>query len=156
VTRNAISYDSGDVVCIDLANGLNAFARVLYGPLIAFYDIVDESIPGLTAITSSTVLFKLPVMVDALESGRWPIVGSKRLEEGLLKPVAMFKQDALNKSLSLYIEHPDGNHEERLATWEECEGLERAAVWSPEHIEDRLRDQFAGLKNQWVESLKLK
>jgi hypothetical protein len=39
---------------------------------------------------------------------------------------------------------------------EDCVGLERAAVWEPEHIEDRLRDHFNGIKNIWEESLKIK
>jgi len=35
-------------------------------------------------------------------------------------------------------------------------GLERAAVWGPSHVEDRLRDHYAGRKNKWVESLRIK
>jgi len=44
----------------------------------------------------------------------------------------------------------------RQASRAECEGLERCAVWEPEHVEDRLRDHFAGKPNVWVESLRLK
>ena len=31
-----------------------------------------------------------------------------------------------------------------------------AAVWDPQHVEDRLRDHFAGLPNKWVQSLALR
>ena len=44
----------------------------------------------------------------------------------------------------------------RAATRAECEGLEREAVWDPEHIEDRLSDYFSGKPNKWVDSLKLR
>ena len=44
----------------------------------------------------------------------------------------------------------------RSASKEECLGLERAAVWEPSHVEERIVDYYAGRKNQWLESLKLK
>jgi hypothetical protein len=28
-------------------------------------------------------------------------------------------------------------------------------VWAAEHVEDRLRDHYAGRPNQWVESLRI-
>ena len=57
--------------------------------------------------------------------------------------------------MSIYQEVPElAPLYERLAIAEECVGLERAAVWEPEHVEDRLRDHFAGRSNRWVESLK--
>lgn len=49
-----------------------------------------------------------------------------------------------------------GESVENPATPEECAVLERAAVWDPGHVEDRLRDHFAGQSNKWVESLRLK
>ena len=32
--------------------------------------------------------------------------------------------------------------------------LFRLAVWEPAHVEDRLRDHYAGAPNKWVESLR--
>jgi len=44
----------------------------------------------------------------------------------------------------------------RKGTRKESQGLEAAAVWEPEHIEDRLRDHFDGKPNKWLESLRIK
>lgn len=44
---------------------------------------------------------------------------------------------------------------EEPASRQELEGLEVAAVWDPEHVEDRLRDHFSGRPNKWVESIRL-
>ncbi len=39
----------------------------------------------------------------------------------------------------------------RPATKEECKGLERSAVWTPEGIQRRLNDHYAGRKNYYIE-----
>jgi hypothetical protein len=68
-----------------------------------------------------------------------------------------FKQDSFNGRLFLYnssLLTADQGYE-CPATLAECSGLERAAVWDPEHVVDRLRDHAAGRPNQWVESLKI-
>jgi hypothetical protein len=33
--------------------------------------------------------------------------------------------------------------------------LERTAVWSAEHVEDRVRDEYSGRENKWLQSLRL-
>jgi len=88
-------------------------------------------------------------MNDAVSSGRWPIIGNLPLESGLEIAPKFFKQDPINKAFSIY-----HRSQETPATLAECEKLERAAVWEPSHIEDRLRDYYSGVPNQWVESLK--
>ena len=90
-------------------------------------------------------------MGSAIKKGRWPILGHIPLEGQLTDP-PRFIQDELNKkSFQIYkagVIIP--------ATREQCEGLERSAVWDPEQVEDRLRDHYAGRINKWVESLKIK
>jgi len=67
------------------------------------------------------------------------------------------KQDPISGSLSIYCVDPaSGQGSETSATIEECHNLERAAVWSPEHVEERLRDYLDSLPNRWVESMRLK
>lgn len=62
-------------------------------------------------------------------------------------------QDIIDPSqFSIY--NPN-NGEIIRATKEECSGLERSAVWEPEHVEDRLIDHFENRPNKWVESLKI-
>lgn len=79
------------------------------------------------------------------------MIGHAPLETELKATPWFFRQDVISKVLSLY---QDGI--ERPATREECEGLERAAVWSAEHIENRLDDHLEGRTNKWIEALKIK
>jgi hypothetical protein len=97
-------------------------------------------------------------MNHAVTRGRWQVIGSVPLsQEERSVPIRFFKQDALTGDLTIYWEGPEpGEVHEVPATREECMGLERAAVWEPEHVEDRLRDHFAGRPNKWLESLALK
>jgi hypothetical protein len=79
------------------------------------------------------------------------VIPLSRDEEG--QTYTSFKQDALSGALSLYWVAPDGSWGEDAATASDCAGLERAAVWSASHVEDRLRDYRAGRPNKWVRPL---
>jgi hypothetical protein len=140
----------GDILKIDLRDGKYAFGRVLEDPLCAFYDLHSETVPDLNYIISRPVLFKIWVMNYFKDAG-WEVIGNHPLEAALEVVPKFWKQDLISKKLSLY-----RKGEEWPATVTECEGFENAAVWSTCHVEDRLRDHFAGRKNKWVESLKIK
>ena len=141
----------GDIVKIPLGDGTHTYARVLPHASFAFYDSRVNRDLTVEDIVKKPILFFLAVMHYAVKKGRWSIVGHVPLTDGLEAP-PKFIQDALNKS-KFEIYYQDG--QTRRATRHECIGLERAAVWEPEQVEDRLRDHYAGLKNRWVESLKL-
>jgi hypothetical protein len=151
MARTKLGRKVGDVVKIDMGDGSLCFGRILEEPLMAFYDFKVRGVPNIAEIVSKRILFKIWVMNHAITSGRWPVIGSSPLPKELQQPVTFFKQDPISKEVSLYV-----NAQEVPATREQCKGLERAAVWDPEHVEDRLRDYFAGVPNQWVESLKIK
>ncbi len=141
----------GAFVKIPLSNTEHGYARILEGSLFAFYDVkTDKDLP-LPEVQFKPILFKIWVMRSAVTSGRWKIVGTTPLEENLKVEPHFFKIDPLNKKLSIYF-----HDKESPATVEECRGLECAAVWSAEHVEDRLRDYYAGQPNKWVESMKIK
>lgn len=141
----------GDVVKIPLEDGSSCFGRVLDEPLVAFYDIKTDLQPSIDEIVRLPVLFKVWVMNHAITSGRWEVIGHHDVDNALMEPVRFFKQDPITKEVCIYL-----NSEEIAATREQCKDLERAAVWNPEHIEDRLRDHYLGVPNKWVESLKMK
>jgi hypothetical protein len=143
----------GDIVAIDLGDGTLAFARVLREPLLAFYDlrVRNQETPSIQEIVKRPVLWRIWVMNYAITGGRWKVMGNSPLEEALKREPTFFKQDPISGDVTLYraeTEYP--------ASIEECEHLERAAVWDPEHVEDRLRDHFDGRPNKWVESLRVK
>lgn len=151
MAKKKIPLQVGDIVKIRLSDGEFCFGRVLNEPLMAFYDIKSNSVPDIGVIISSPILFKIWVMNHAVTSGRWEVIGNKPLDSDLEEVPKFFKQDPINKKFCLYY---DGK--EIPATLKDCKGLERAAVWEPTHVEDRLRDYYDGVSNQWVESLKPK
>ncbi len=142
----------GDVVRIDLGDGTHTYARVLGDAAFAFYDRrVKEELPT-ARIIGSSILFQIPVMHYAVKKGLWAVVGNEPLDESLMNPPPFFMQDAFNKEVFSIYERG----QIRPATKAECTGLERAAVWDPEHVVDRIRDHYAGRENAWVISLRIK
>jgi len=141
----------GSIVEIPLPNGRKGYARVLKNPLMAFYSVESEESLSPTEILRQPVAFKLWVMNSAISSGRWSVIGHAPLEAELETIPWFFKQDAISKAFSLY-----QSGIERPAAKEECEGLERAAVWSAQHIESRLEDHLEGRTNKWLDAMKLK
>jgi len=141
----------GDIVKIALGDGTHTYARVLPEASFAFYDWCGSEDLQMDRIVKLPISFFVSMVNEGITSGRWLVVGRIPQNDGLKAP-PRFIQDALDKrQFSIY----DGG-QIRPATRQECVGLERAAVWQPEHVEERLRDHFAGRKNEIHESLKMK
>jgi hypothetical protein len=141
------------IVRINLGNNEYVFGRLLKLPFIEFFDYkTSNNEPvDLERILSSPVLFKIAVSQTALTKNSWEIVGTT--EKPLSEIPYQFHQDIINPKKCTIID-PQGG--ERLATPEECEGLERLAVWEATHVEDRIRDHYKGVPNKWYESNKVK
>jgi Immunity protein 26 len=150
-SKKTVKRRAGDVVRIDLGDGTHSHAVVLREPLMAFFGSRSDREASVQEVGDGQILFAIWVMSHAVTSGRWPVVGQIELTDAWLARRWFCKQDPISKKLSIYSEG-----EELPATFEECQPLERAAVWSPEHVEDRLRDHFAGRPNKRVESLRLR
>jgi len=149
--KKKVTPKPGDIVEIPLPSGGRGYGRVLGDPLMAFYALrSDDGVPAETVL-ASPVAFRIWVMHSAISSGRWPVVANTPLEPAELESPWFFKQDAISKRLSLY-----RSGEERPATYEECLPLERAAVWSAEHVEIRLEDHLADCPCRFVEALRPK
>ena len=142
----------GSLLRISLGDGTAAFARVLPNSQVAIYAYrAPEAEAVSPAVFESKVLWKLTAMKSALTSGRWPAVDYRPLESALASPVYYFVKDRLTGSYSIY-RSSDGQTVE--STFEECKALEAAASWEAAHVEDRLRDYFAGRPNAWAEQLR--
>lgn len=146
-------FSIGALLQIDLKNGQYAFGRVVNKEETLFYDFFTDNISNLNLakIYSAKELFRVSVMKYAITSGQWTVIDNKPIEADLALPNKYFMQDMITKEFSVY-------HQGNIipATYEDIKGLECAAVWEPEHVEDRLRDYFAGVPNIWVENLKPK
>ena len=143
----------GALVEIDLGNECRAYGRVISKSELAFYHVkaCSKGNMGLQEIYDSPVAFIIPVMNSAIKSGRWKIIDKRALEANFLTARFYFMKDLQTNEYSIY-RNDDGST--RPASEAECAGLERAAVWEPEHVEDRLRDLFDNRVNKWVEQLK--
>lgn len=147
----------GQIVRVGLGDESFSLAIVLKEPLIAFFDRKFLSSEFVNYdISELPVAFTLMVMNHAVTSGRWPVVGITDIPHELRTAPKFCKQDELSGKLSIYHEVPElAPLYERDAKPGECVGLETAAIWDPEHVEDRLRDYFSGATNKWVERLKV-
>lgn len=142
----------GAVLAVPLGDGTTCFALTLPEADFAFFDARAKEATPPTGLLAKPILFRVAVHKSAWVTGRWPKVSKVEVPRHLLAPQPKFIQDPLHPDrFEIYL---GGNI--RPASRAECEGLERAAVWEPEHVEDRLRDHYAGVSNRWLESLRLK
>lgn len=144
-------WTPGAIVQIDLHDGSFGYAQVLEDPLVAFYDYKTEGdfIPDIKEIIKSPVIFKLSVMKYCITQD-WKKIGKVQMDQELNRWPDRYQYDTLSKKL--FIRREFGP--KIPATWEECQNLECAAVWEPQHAEQRLRDHFAGRPCFDVESMK--
>ena len=145
----------GDILKIDLGGNLHAYAQVATDPIIVFFDGVHEADVPFENVSTWPVAFRLAVMTYAVKSGVWPVVGFQPLSSANAVEPTFFKQDAISGRLYLHHSTFAETNWERPAQLSECQGLERAAVWDPGHVVDRLRDRHAGRPNSWAESMKI-
>lgn len=135
-----------------------AYGLVLREPLIALFEREFENgdVPNVARIMEAPIAFQLMAMNHAITSGRWEVVGRVAVPSRLRSTPAFCKKDPVSGRISIYQEIDDlAPHYEREASIAECRGLETAAVWEPEQVEDRLRDHFSGRPNIWVEQLRI-
>lgn len=135
----------GDIVEIPLQDGFNAYGVTLGEATYAFYDLHAKNRQNLELIVGRPILFRVAVMDSAVKKGKWLIIGRTELTPELSKLPPKFIQDSIREDqFSIY-----ENGKIRPASREECVGLFRASVWSPEHVEERISDHFAGRTNRW-------
>ena len=83
----------------------------------------------------------------------WESIGWKRLEEPFSQPIIQFMRDIGNsRDRTIF----DTAGHSRRAEPQECIGLECAAVWEEENVEERLLDTFMGRPSASVEHLKVR
>src|SRR5688572_30254750 len=153
--------EPGRVVRIPLGDGLVSWGRQLRSVKVEFYDRFDAEAGAdsvdLREVVGSEVAFTVAVMDRAFRrTSTWTLLDVLPLSQAEQSEVYRSFKQGPQGGLSIYWEMPDGSWGEDSATRAQCTGLERSAVWDPEHVEDRLRDYRAGRPNKWAESLALK
>ena len=145
----------GDILLIDLGSGRHAYAQVADEPLVIFFEGTFDEEVATEHIPRLPVAFRLWVFNHAITRGTWPVIGSKPLSPANAEEPVFYKQDAISGQLSLYHSAFAATNYERPASLGECQHLECAAVWEPEHVVDRLNDHAAHWPNRWAESLRI-
>ena len=142
----------GTVIAIPLNSRLFGFGLILSRPQIAVLDVKSgrPELPVLEGPIDGHVLFHVSVMRSAVLSDAWRKIGEIELPDSLKKEPWTFNQDLMSGEIYL----TKTGSEDVPTTPEGIRGLERVAVWEGEHLEDRIRDHFAGRPNKWVESLR--
>jgi hypothetical protein len=140
----------GAIVRIELGNGNHSYARILDKAFFAFYDLkVNHEITDLEHIISRPILFIIAAYDDIITKGRWIKIGAITLEENLHTLPMQFIKDAIDPTK--FRLHNPNTGDMISATKDDCKGLELAAVWEAEEIEERLNDHFEGRTNRLVE-----
>jgi hypothetical protein len=143
----------GAVLRVDLDSQWHTYARILaHNPMIAFYDCrVSAPEEDLLAIVMRPVLFVLAVGGRA-SKGHWPKIGDVPLDTAPIPIPDQFMQDIVTGACEIV----DEVFNRRPARPEECVALERVAVWDPVHVEERLRDHYAGRPNAHLAYMKVR
>jgi hypothetical protein len=155
--KQKVRRQVGDVVAVPLSAKVISYALLLQEPLIVFLAATaNAGTSGLPeGIHSARALFSIWVANQPVQDGSWPVAGRvDPVPDHFLSETWFFKQDPISKALT--IGRTGAEEIPATATQVIERQLERAAVWSASHVEERLRDHFAGRANKWVESLKLK
>lgn len=142
----------GNIIRIKIDEDAYGFGRVVEGGFIEFYDVKLNGSQELeNRLGDARVLFTLSVHKSWKKNENWEVVGNN--PNRISGIPYQFMQNLANPQ-DIQLIDPNGGA--RKAAFEEVQGLERLAVWEDNHVEDRLRDHFAGKPNVWVEHLKPK
>ena len=125
------------------------------GVLVQFYDVrrPREAELDVSDLRHAGTAFRVWVADEAFgRRSTWEPVGVLPTTPDEEQEIHQtFKQDVTTGALTIYAGPVGGDErEERPARQDEVLDLERASVWHREHVEDRLRDHFAGRPCTWV------
>lgn len=147
--RRRRQWRPGAVIAARLRDGRVYSARLLKFPMVAFYDGSDDEPPQRAEDATDRPVLRFLVVHDTLLDEGWSVIGVAPLDD-TLRPPPQFMQDRYNPA-DLQLSYSDGTV--RPATPQEVSGLERAAVWAPEHVEDMLVAHARGEVDQHTRSL---
>jgi hypothetical protein len=147
--KRKIRQHPGDAFAIDLGDGFYAFGQVCGTGDYAFFDLRSATLVPPEQAAASSVVFRVICSDQAIKAGDWPILGNVPLPPERAAPAAYRQQPVGSNQLYIY-----QNDTFRPADIEEVRDLEVLAGWSVDLITERLRDHFAGIPNDVVESLK--
>lgn len=147
-----VRFTSGGVLTVPLREAGHAYAVMTRKfPYVAFYQRNAFSKRG--SSPQLPPLFVVAVERSVYSHGGWGGVLWRFDEKDWPEIPEFFRQDVAQKEKCAIV---DADGVSRDASPDECEGLERSAVWGVDHVQGRLDDQLAGRTNVMLESLRLR
>lgn len=126
-----------------------AYAQELLMNQSAFFDCYfTERITDLNVLQNCKIAFIIGVYNDIITKGIWPKVGKMPIRDELQMPPNKYVHDILKPGTFLLYNTMTG--EMTPSTKEEVRGLEAAAAWDVNHVEDRLMAHFFGGECIWM------
>lgn len=144
---------NGSIIEIHVRHEYYTYAQALKKGFIAIFDAkYSTPIHSMNSLNACNVLFIINASIsDMINKGEWSIRGKLPINPQLQNLPFQFIQDAINPNKFLLYNCETG--ETFLAKREECEGLERCAIWYGNHIEDRIYSHYNNTKCEWVTSI---
>ena len=139
----------GSIIEIPIEGKYFVYAQILPQSLYAFFDYRStEPIVDFSCLNSAPVLFVIPVYDYVVTKGIWLKVGKMPIREDLVKKSKKYYiYDEISGKYSKYDSYTG---EIFSSTKEDIRGLERAAVWAENHVEDRIRDYYNHVPCLWL------
>lgn len=140
----------GGIVKIKFDESYHTYGRILKYHDVALYDCKTvQEITDLIEIVKRPIIYKMIVNVDGVKYGRWPIIGVMQLEKQLQNS-KYYLEEIGRPDLCKIIENGEIRYN---VPKHEGIGLEVGAVWDPTHVEEFLRDYYAGRENNSLKTI---
>ncbi len=149
--KKGIRKKIGQVYRIPLEEGVYGYGQAVTEVDHAFFDYKDNGQnTNIDEVLKAPVLFKLTVDRYVIAQEYWEIIGKFPVNPEYQEYTECFSYNSFNKRYEIW-----RMGQGRIpATWEEIKDLECMASWGHTHVEQRLRDHFAGRPNFTVEYFK--
>lgn len=136
----------GSILEIPIEDKYFTYAQIL-PEVCVFFDYRSVSpLRDFTVLQNAPILFFLCVYKQVITQGDWLKVGKMPIREDCKVVPNFYIHDDFTQRFSMYITETG---EIVPSTKEECLGLEEAAVWDSNHVEDRIRDFYLGIPSIW-------
>jgi hypothetical protein len=134
-----VRYKAGDVFAIPLGEGRFGFGRLFRDTTVAVFSRISSDITDVADLCGAPVAFYAAVFDTAIRSGEWPKIGECPFPDpDNAWPPPRVIEDILRPGTFKVYERG----EIRRAPAEEVRSLDRALIYKPAQLVDRIRQEL--------------
>lgn len=138
----------GAIVEILIEKQYYVYAQILPMSFLVFFDYrSNRPLRDFSCLETAPVLFVIPVYDYVITKGIWLKVGKLPTRKDLATLPLAYIYDEKSGTYSTYNCYTG---EIVSSNKEDVRGLERAAVWANNHVEDRIRDYYNKVPCMWL------